>query len=123
MSEPVRGRYVRDEAQTSPAELAAAEGALAEARKQVEREAERSALVELRHQELSERVIAEAAKAQALVAARSRDLKRAGDSRELAILEAPLPFSPCEARLSAELRAHAHSTSPALGHVWPGLSA
>lgn len=46
----------------------AAEGALIEARKQIEREAERSALVERRNQELSERVIAEAAKAQALAA-------------------------------------------------------
>ena len=45
--------------------LAATAGALVEARKQIEREAERSALVERRNQELSERVIAEAAKAQA----------------------------------------------------------
>src|SRR5512135_759977 len=48
--------------------LAAAEGALAEARKQIEREAERSAAAERRNRELSERIIAEAAKAQALAA-------------------------------------------------------
>ena len=59
---------IRDEAQTARAALAAAEGALVEARKQIEREAERSAIVERRNQELSERVIAEAAKAQALAA-------------------------------------------------------
>jgi chromosome segregation ATPase len=59
---------IRDEAQTARAPLAAAEGALVEARKQIEREAERSALIERRNQELSERVIAEAAKAQALAA-------------------------------------------------------
>jgi hypothetical protein len=65
---------IRDEAQTDRAALAAAEGVLVEARKQIEREAERSALVERRNQELSERVIAEAAKAQAL-AARVEDLE------------------------------------------------
>ena len=41
---------------------------MVEARKQIEREAERSALIERRNQELSEHVIAEAAKAQALAA-------------------------------------------------------
>src|SRR5512135_2958457 len=59
---------VRDELQTARTALAAAEGALAEARKQSEREAERSAAAERRNRELSERVIAEAAKAQALAA-------------------------------------------------------
>ena len=66
MSEPPRGRYVRDEAQTARAELAAVEWVLAVARKQIERQAERSARVERRNQELSERVIAETPKAQAL---------------------------------------------------------
>lgn len=58
----------RDEAQAARAAQAAAEGALSEARKQVEREAERSAHLEERNREISERVIAEAAKAQALTA-------------------------------------------------------
>lgn len=58
----------RDEVQEVRTALAAAEGALQEARKQVEREAERSARTEERVAELSERLIAEAAKAQALAA-------------------------------------------------------
>src|SRR5512135_3869021 len=59
---------LRDELQTARTALAAAEGALAEARKQSEREAERSAAAERWHRELSEHVIAEAAQAQALAA-------------------------------------------------------
>jgi len=55
-------------AQTARAEFAATEGALVEARKLVEREAERSARVERRNQELPGRLIAEAARAQALAA-------------------------------------------------------
>ena len=67
-SEPLRGRHVRDEAQTARAALAAAEWVLAAARKQIERQAERSARVERRNQELSERAIVEAAEAQAFAA-------------------------------------------------------
>ena len=52
---------VRDELQTALAASAAAEGALAEARTQLEREAKRN-------EDLSQRVITEAAKAQALAA-------------------------------------------------------
>lgn len=61
----------RDEAERGRAALAAAEGALAEARRQVEREQGRS-------QELSERVIAEAASARAL-ADLVKELRRAQD--------------------------------------------
>ncbi len=52
---------MREELQAARAALATAEGALAEARTQLEREAKRN-------EDLSQRVITEAAKAQALAA-------------------------------------------------------
>ena len=53
-----------------PAELAATEGALAETRKLIEREVEKSVRVERLNQELPGCVRAEVARAQALAAAR-----------------------------------------------------
>lgn len=56
----------RREAEGARANLSAAQGTLSEARKQIEREIERSTALERRNQELSERVIEESAKAKAL---------------------------------------------------------
>ena len=56
----------RREAEGARANLSAAQGTLSEARKQIEREIERSTALERRNQELSERVIEESAMAKAL---------------------------------------------------------
>jgi chromosome segregation ATPase len=56
----------RREAEGARANLSAAQGTLGEARRQIEREIERSTALERRNQELSERVIEESAKAKAL---------------------------------------------------------
>jgi len=69
----------RREAEGARANLSAAQGTLSEARKQIEREIERSTALERRNQELSERVIEESAKAKALELAGKRSDRRGSE--------------------------------------------
>lgn len=69
----------RREAEGARANLSAAQGTLSEARKQIEREIERSTALERRNQELSERVIEQSAKAKALELAGKRSDREASE--------------------------------------------